>query len=142
MLARIGIKAQVETMPKSVYFGRLNKQEFSLSMIGWDNSLTGSSMMSLSAAFHTRDADRGYGGWNAGGYSNPMFDEAIEAAEQEFDMGRQEELLNKAMKILIQEDRAAIPLHSQFTILGVRDGVNYTPRVDEHFSALLASPSN
>ncbi|MCY4462334.1 MAG: ABC transporter substrate-binding protein [Albidovulum sp.] len=141
MLARIGIDAKVETMPKSVYFGRLNKQEFSLSMIGWDNSLTGSSLMSLSAAFHTREPDRGYGGWNAGGYSNAMFDSAIESAEQEFDMTRHEELLNEAMHILIQEDRAAIPLHSQFTILGVRDGVDYTPRVDEHFSAMLAAPA-
>lgn len=142
MLARIGIKTQVETMPKSVYFGRLNKQEFSLSMIGWDNSLTGSSLMSLSAAFHTRDKDRGYGGWNAGGYSNPAFDAAVESAEKEFDTAKQEAFLNEAMRILIQQDRAAIPLHSQFAILGVNDGVVYEPRVDEHFSAMLAKPSN
>ena len=141
MLARIGIITQVETMPKSVYFGRLNRQEFSLSMIGWDNSLTGSSLMSLSAAFHTREKDRGYGGWNAGGYSNADFDAAVEAAEKEFDTVKQEEYLNEAMRILIQQDRGAIPLHSQFTILGVRDGVRYEPRVDEHFSAMLAQPS-
>lgn len=142
MLARIGIKTAVETMPKSVYFGRLNGQEFSLSMIGWDNSLTGSSLMSLSAAFHTRDKERGYGGWNAGGYSNASFDKAVEEAEMEFDPDVQEKHLNEAMRILIQEDKAAIPLHSQFTILGVREGVNYEPRVDEHFSAMLATGSD
>ncbi|MEQ8898965.1 MAG: ABC transporter substrate-binding protein [Roseovarius sp.] len=141
MLARIGIKTKVETMPKSVYFGRLNNQEFSLSMIGWDNSLTGSSLMSLSAAFHTRDKESGYGGWNAGGYSNASFDEAIKAAEKEFDPAIQEQHLNEAMRILIQEDKAAIPLHSQFAILGVREGVVYEPRVDEHFSAMLATGS-
>lgn len=141
MLTRVGIKMQVETMPKSVYFGRLNKQEFSLSLIGWDNSLTGSSMMSLSAAFHTKDPDRGYGSWNAGGYSNPAFDAAIKSAEQEFDMEKQEALLNEAMRILIQEDYGAIPLHSQFTILGARESVAYTPRVDEHFSAMNARPA-
>jgi peptide/nickel transport system substrate-binding protein len=140
MLTRIGIKTQVETMPKSVYFGRLNKQEFSLSMIGWDNSLTGSSMMSLSAAFHTRDKEKGYGSWNAGGYSNPAFDEAIEQAAAEFEAKKQEELLNTAMRILIKDDHAAIPLHSQFAIYGARAGISYTPRVDEHFSAMLAKP--
>ena len=140
MLSRIGIKTAVETMPKSVYFGRLNRREFSLSLIGWDNSLTGSSLMSLSAAFHTRVPDTGYGGWNAGGYSNPDFDAAVKAAEQEFDMERQERHLFEAMDILIQQDRAAIPLYSQFVILGVREGVEYTPRVDEHFSAMLARP--
>ena len=110
-------------------------------MIGWDNSLTGSSLMSLSAAFHTREKNRGYGGWNAGGYSNADFDAAVEAAEKEFDTVKQEKYLNEAMRILIQQDRGAIPLHSQFAILGVRDGVTYEPRVDEHFSAMLARPS-
>ena len=30
MLSKIGLTMKVETMPKAVYFGRLNKQEFSL----------------------------------------------------------------------------------------------------------------
>ena len=140
MLTRVGVVTKVDTMPSSVYFGRMNKQEFSLSFIGWDNSLTGSSMMSLHAAYHTRDKEKGLGGWNAGGYSNIMFDKAINDAAAEFDMKKQEELLNKAMWILIKQDAAAIPLYSQFTILGVRTGVVYVPRVDEHFSAMLAKP--
>ena len=69
-----------------------------------------------------------------------MFDKAINDAAAEFDMKKQEELLNKAMWILIKQDAAAIPLYSQFTILGVRTGVVYVPRVDEHFSAMLAKP--
>ena len=84
MLSKIGLKMQVETMPKAVYFGRLNKQEFSLSMIGWDNAFTGSSLMSLSAAFHTKE--EGYGSWNAGGYSNTAFDAEVEKASAAFDM--------------------------------------------------------
>jgi peptide/nickel transport system substrate-binding protein len=140
MLARIGLKMKVETMPKSVYFGRLNKREFSLAMIGWDNALTGSSMMSLSAAFHTYDKAQGYGTWNGGGYSNPEFDKAIEQASITFDLKEHEALLKKAMKILM-DDQGAIPLHSQYTIFGAIDGVDYSPRVDEHFSAILAKPA-
>jgi peptide/nickel transport system substrate-binding protein len=139
MLARIGIKMKVETMPKNVYFGRLNKREFSLAMIGWDNSVTGSSLMCLSAAFHTYDKAAGYGTWNGGGYSNPEFDKAIEQAAATFDKKKAEDLLRKAMKILIN-DQGAIPLHSQFTIFGARDGIEYTPRVDEHFYAVKARP--
>ncbi|MBW8635853.1 ABC transporter substrate-binding protein [Hoeflea sp. WL0058] len=142
MLASIGITTKVETMPKSVYFGRLNNQEFSLSLIGWDNSLTGSSMMGLMAAFHTRDKDKGYGSWNAGGYSNAEFDKAMESAEAEFDNDKREAYLKEAMDILIAEDQGAIPLYSQFTILGAVDGVKYTPRVDEHFSAMQAEPAS
>ena len=98
--------------------------------------------MSLSAAFHTRVPDTGYGGWNAGGYSSADFDAAVKAAEQEFDMEQQERHLFEAMDILIRKDRAAIPLYSQFVILGAREGLEYTPRVDEHFSAMLAKPAN
>ena len=140
MLARIGIKMKVETMPKSVYFGRLNKREFSLAMIGWDNSLTGSSMMCLSAAFHTTDKAKGYGSWNGGGYSNSEFDKAIEQASATFDLKEHEDLLKKAMKILM-DDQGAIPLHSQYTIFGAKDSIDYSPRVDEHFFAPLAKPA-
>ena len=140
MLSRIGLKMKVETMPKAVYFGKLNKQEFSLSMIGWDNAFTGSSLMSLSAAFHTRE--EGYGSWNAGGYSNKKFDKAVEEASATFDVEKYESLLKEAMDILILEDQGAIPLHSQFVTLGTTDKVNYTPRADEGFEAMLATKAN
>lgn len=135
MLSRIGLKMKVETMPKAVYFGKLNKQEFSLSMIGWDNAFTGSSLMSLSAAFHSKTDGRG--GWNAGGYSNPEFDKLVDSASKTFDTEMYENYLKDAMKILIKDDQGAIPLHSQFVTLGVKDTISYTPRMDEGFQATL-----
>ena len=140
MLSKIGLKMEVETMPKAVYFGRLNKQEFSLSMIGWDNAFTGSSLMSLSAAFHTKE--EGYGSWNAGGYSNNEFDDAVERASSAFDMEVYENYLKQAMNILIAEDQGAIPLHSQYVVVGTTDKVDYTPRADEAFEVMLAKKAN
>ena len=140
MLSKIGLKMQVETMPKAVYFGRLNKQEFSLSMIGWDNAFTGSSLMSLSAAFHTKE--EGYGSWNAGGYSNTAFDAEVEKASAAFDMQEYEGHLKRAMEILIAEDQGAIPLHSQFVTVGTTDKVDYTPRADEAFEVMLVKKAN
>ena len=140
MLSKIGLKMKVETMPKAVYFGRLNKQEFSLSMIGWDNAFTGSSLMSLSAAFHTKE--EGYGSWNAGGYSNTAFDAEVEKASAAFDMQEYEGHLKRAMEILIAEDQGAIPLHSQFVTVGTTDKVDYTPRADEAFEVMLVKKAN
>ena len=140
MLSKIGLKMQVETMPKAVYFGRLNKQEFSLSMIGWDNAFTGSSLMSLSAAFHTKE--EGYGSWNAGGYSNTAFDAEVEKASAAFDMQEYEGHLKRAMEILIADDQGAIPLHSQFVTVGTTDKVDYTPRADEAFEVMLVKKAN
>ncbi len=140
MLSKIGLKMEVETMPKAVYFGKLNKQEFSLSMIGWDNAFTGSSLMSLSAAFHSKE--EGYGSWNAGGYSNSKFDDAVESASASFDMDEYENYLKNAMDILIAEDQGAIPLHSQYVVVGTTDKVDYTPRADEAFEVMLAKKAN
>lgn len=139
MLARIGIDMKVETMPKSVYFGRLLKREFSLAMLGWENSLTGSSLFCFNAVFHTYDKNKGYGTWNCGEYSNPEFDSVLEQAGSTFDNKKMEELLIRAMKV-IMDDQGAIPLHTQFTILGGRDGIDYTPRVDEHFYGVYVKP--
>ena len=139
LLSSIGIKMKVETMPPGVYFGRLNKREFSFAMLGWENSMTGSSMMCLNAAFRTYDKDKGVGTWNSGGYSNPEFDSVMDQATSTFDGKKCEELLMKAMKILM-DDQGAIPLHTQFTILGARKGIDYTPRADEHFYAVYARP--
>ena len=139
MLSTIGIKMKVETMPPGMYFGRLNKHEFSLALLGWENSMTGSSMMCLNAAFRTYDKDKGVGTWNSGGYSNSEFDSVMDQATSTFDAKKCEELLMRAMKILM-DDQGAIPLHTQFTILGARKGIDYTPRADEHFYAVYARP--
>jgi peptide/nickel transport system substrate-binding protein len=139
MFERIGIKTKIETMPKNVYFGPLNSRKFSMGLIGWDNAFTGSSMLCINASFHTINKERGHGTWNAGGYSNPEFDRIIEEAEITLDKNKHEDLLKKAMKIVI-DDQAAIPLHTQFTIFGIRNGIEYTPQVDELFYAPLARP--
>jgi len=141
MWSKIGIKTKVETMPKSVYFGRLNKHEFSVGLLGWESSMLGSSLMVLSACCHSYDKDKGYGTWNAGDYYNPEVDRLIEEANFSMNDKEREVLLNKAMKIIIDE-QGVIPLYTQYIIMGARNDVEYEVRNDEHFDPVNAKPKN
>ena len=53
-----------------------------------------------------------------------------------------ENYLKQAMNILIAEDQGAIPLHSQYVVVGTTDKVDYTPRADEAFEVMLAKKAN
>ena len=141
MLARIGLKMKVDTMPKAVYFPkcRAPKSEFSLQLVGWGTG-AGESSGALTGVMHSYDKEKGMGQFNKGGYSNPEFDRLSEQAVVTVDSAKREKLLIKAMDIAIGE-LAAIPLHEQFTILATRKGVEYIPRSDERTLAMNAKPA-
>jgi peptide/nickel transport system substrate-binding protein len=141
MIAKIGIDVKVETMPKSVYFGKLNKKEFSFSLLGWDISMLGTSLMCVQSCFHTTNKDEGLGLWNAGNYSNAEYDKLIESAESEMDSEKYSQILQDAMKLLIDDEQGAIALYVQYTMFAGKKGINYTPRSDEHFYGYYATPA-
>jgi len=140
MLSRIGLDVKVETMPKSIYFGKFNTSEFSLAMLGWESSMLGSSLMVFKSAFHTYNKDQGVGLWNAGRYSNSKFDELVKKASASRDDKEREQLLIAAMKVLIEEDMGVIPLYTQFSLFGATKDIDYKLRADGHFYAAKVKP--
>ena len=73
MLSRIGIETEVDTMPRSTYFGRASALEFSLILVGWGSG-TGEASSPLKSLLVTHDKDRGFGASNRGRYFNPDVD--------------------------------------------------------------------
>jgi peptide/nickel transport system substrate-binding protein len=140
MLARIGLKMKVDTMPKAVYFPKCKapNSEFSLQLVGWGTG-TGESSSALLGVLHTYDKAKGMGQFNKGGYSNAEFDRISEEAVMTVDPVKREKLLIEAMDIAISEV-GAIPLHEGFTILASRKGIKYVPRSDEKTFAMNATP--
>lgn len=138
MLTRIGIKTQVETMPKSVYFrsasrgGPNGEPKFSFILVGWGSG-TGEPSSPLKSLIHTKDKDQGFGASNRGRYSNPEADKLIEEALATVDDGKRAELLARATEIAI-EDVAIIPLHYQVNTWATKKGFKYIPRTDERTS--------
>jgi peptide/nickel transport system substrate-binding protein len=130
----------VDALPRAVYFPGQATFEYSLMVNGW-GSQTGEGSYILSTAFHTRDAEAGYGGFNHYHYSNPEVDAAIEAATTELDAETRRGLLEQAMTAAVT-DLAAIPLvNLRLTWAGRSDVLEFTPRVDQETQAIRAVPA-
>jgi peptide/nickel transport system substrate-binding protein len=140
MLTRIGIKTTVETMPRSVYFGRASKggpndtPEFSFILVGWGAG-SGEASSPLKSLIATFTPDKGWGSSNRGRYSNADFDALLETALSTVDDAKRQDLLAEATEMAI-EDVAIIPTHYQVSTWGTRKGLSYLPRTDEYTLAI------
>lgn len=139
MLTRIGIDTKVEAMPASVFFGRLNKNEFSLAMAGWGGGIGNpdSYMKGLLATFNPQT---GFGTSNGGRYSNPALDALIQKAETTIDLGAQEKIWQQAMSLAMSE-LAVIPLHNQMNTWAMTKKLSFVPRTDESTLAFEVVPA-
>lgn len=140
MLTRIGIKTAVETMPRSVYFGRASRggpdktPEFSFILVGWGAG-SGEASSPLKSLIATHTPDKGWGSSNRGRYSNAEFDALLETALSTVDDSKRQDLLAQATEMAI-EDVAIIPTHYQVSTWGTRKGLTYTARTDEFTLAI------
>jgi peptide/nickel transport system substrate-binding protein len=128
MLARVGIQIKVETMPASVYFGKARAGEFSLALLGW-GSFSGD--LALRALVATPNADKGYGAWNWGRYSNPKVDALLENGFATLDEKKREALAREAATIALKEV-PVILLHHQLASWAMKKNITYSPRTDEY----------
>ncbi|WP_457629384.1 ABC transporter substrate-binding protein [Oceanithermus sp.] len=135
MLRKIGIKAEVNAVPKKVFFPNMTKGHFTLYMAGWGSMDSVNTMISM---FHSKDAEGLYGRFNRQRYHNPEVDALIEKAASTFDPKERDALLQQAMEIAMVQDVAYIPLHYENVIAGVVNGVEFTPRPDEYLHAFEA----
>jgi peptide/nickel transport system substrate-binding protein len=128
MLARVGIQTRVETMPASVYFAKARAGEFSFALLGW-GSFSGD--LALRALLATPNADKGYGAWNWGRYSNPKMDVLLEQGFATLDEKKREALARAAASLALK-DVPVILLHHQLASWAMKTGVAYGARTDEY----------
>ena len=127
MLARVGVRARVETLPMNVYLPKGSRHEFAFAMLGW-GSFSGD--LALRALVATSDAKKGFGAFNWSGYSNPEVDKLLDRGFATVDEKVREELAREAMRAAMR-DVAVIPLHHQVTTWAMKRTLAYTPRTDE-----------
>lgn len=141
MLARIGLKMKVTTMPRSVFFGKAidpKGERFSLGMLGWGSQSSGEAD-ALMQALHSYDPPKGLGTWNFGHYSNPQVDALIEKAENTLDDTARFKLEAEAMKMAM-DDAAMIPLYTQTVAAATRKGLHFTVYASEWTPATAITP--
>ena len=139
MLTRVGIKTQVDTMPKNVFFPRGTKLEFSFMLVGWGSG-TGEPSSPLGALLHTYDKESGFGNTNRGRFSNKQMDAALEEALRSVDREKHKAKLIEATEIAMGQ-LGIIPLHYQVNIWAMRKGLSYKARTDAYTLAYDISGS-
>jgi len=128
MLARVGIQTKVETMPASVYFAKARAGEFSAALLGW-GSFSGD--LALRALLATPNAEKGYGAWNWGHYSNPKVDALLERGFATLDENKREALAREAATLALT-DVPLILLHHQLASWAMKKNLAYGARTDEY----------
>jgi peptide/nickel transport system substrate-binding protein len=138
MLARIGIKATLNSMPKAKYFekaGPTGGKEYdsSFNLLGWTPGSLDSWNVITSLA-GCRDAKAKGKVWpgaifNYGGYCNDQVDQLAKQMLVELDPAKRDGLIAEAYK-LIHEEVGIIPLHQQSLVWGVSKKVEIMQRAD------------
>lgn len=136
-LARIGIKARVETSPANVLYPRATRKETSFYFSG---APTPNAATPLRTTTMTPDPKLGNGTANRLDYSNPAFDAVMTEVFQEMDTTKRRALLSTATK-MITDDVSVIPLFHVVYTWAARKGVaTYKPAVLLMNQAVLATP--
>ena len=111
MLARIGVTAKLNAMPKTVYFPKLEKNETSMYMLGWGGSITDAQVV-MDPILHTKDPATQKGFYNYGRFSDPALDKLIDAAASEMNVDKRRKLIIDALDLQTKEYRHIV-LHRQ-----------------------------
>jgi peptide/nickel transport system substrate-binding protein len=139
MLARIGIKTDVQAMPAAIQFSRGSKLEFSVFMAGWVGS--GEASSPLTALMATYDPKTGMGPSNRGRWSNPAFDATLGEAFRTLDDNKRNALYARAAEIAV-DDMGVVPVYFTINTWATKKGLVYDARADELSLAMGLRPAN
>jgi peptide/nickel transport system substrate-binding protein len=140
MLARVGISAQVETMPVAMFKTRVAKYDMSIYIDGWWAD-TGEASNSLRALVATVNPATGWGLANRGRYSNPRLDALLERALATIDDEARDRLLQQASEMAIA-DVGLVPLYFEIAVWASRKGFAYSARADGFTLATGVTPTS
>jgi peptide/nickel transport system substrate-binding protein len=138
MLARVGIKTDVQTMPAAMLFSRGSKLEFSMMLSGWVG--TGEASSPFTALMATYDPKTGLGPSNRGRWSNPSFDGVLGEALRTMDDDKRNVLYARAAEIAVG-DMGVIPVYFTVNTWASRKGLDYDARADEISLAMGLRPA-
>ncbi|WP_346907320.1 ABC transporter substrate-binding protein [uncultured Roseibium sp.] len=134
MLARIGVKVDLNAQPKAKYFAKVLAAagyDTSFYLLGWTPG-SFDSWNILDNLIQCRDEKGNGGAFNLGGYCNEKVDALTDEILVENDQAKRDALIAEAYTIA-NDEVSHIPLHQQALAWGVRDGVELAQRADNQF---------
>jgi peptide/nickel transport system substrate-binding protein len=131
MLARVGIKVDLNAQTKSKFFNKILAPNYNTDffMVGWTPA-TYDAHNVLYTLLGTRDGKRGE--VNIGGYSNPTLDLLIEKIGVETGQAERNAMIGQSIEIL-QKDVATVPLHQQVIVWAAKQNIELAQPADNFF---------
>jgi peptide/nickel transport system substrate-binding protein len=120
MLARVGVKVNLEAESKGTYFPKILSRNTSFYLLGWTPA-TYDAHNALNALMASPNAS-GRGQFNLGSYSNARLDELTGLIASETDRAKRNAMIAETFKIHAEEV-GHLPLHQQSLAWGMRKNV-------------------
>jgi peptide/nickel transport system substrate-binding protein len=139
MLARIGVKVNLNAQTRAKFFEKINTPRFDTSfyLLGWTPSTYDAHNVYLNLV-HCRQPDRGRGMFNNGGYCNPEIDKLTDAMAVEVDQKKRQAIIEQANQLL-KDDYGYIPLHQQTIVWAMKQNVEVAQYADNFFPLRLVN---
>jgi peptide/nickel transport system substrate-binding protein len=127
MWSQVGVNTKVNTMPRAVYFPKLEKNDTSLYMLGWGGG-TIDAIFILQPVLSTKNG-KGDGDYNYGRYTNPKLDDLV--AKIKVDINPEQRMSEIHAALLAHNaETNHIPLHRQVIPWAARANVTAVHRAD------------
>jgi peptide/nickel transport system substrate-binding protein len=129
MLARVGVKINLEAETKGTYFPKILSRNTSFYMLGW----TPPTYDAHNALFSLMASPKagGQGQFNLGSYSNPKLDELTTKIQSEIDPAKRSAMIAEAFRIHA-DDIGHLPLHQQALAWGMGSNVTLVQQADNY----------
>ena len=131
MLAKIGVKAKLSSMPVRNYWPALRADKFDMYLLGWSPG-TFDAEHPIRFLASTPNKEKKLGSWNFGGFSNARVDTLLPMIQTEIDEGKRQSMVDEVNKIL-QDEVAYVPMYVQPLIWATKDNISLTQRTDNFF---------
>jgi peptide/nickel transport system substrate-binding protein len=127
MLAKVGVTAQLDAMPRAKFFRKVDLFDSSFHLLGWGGGAVDPGG-TLTPVLHGRDG-RGRGDFNTGRYDDAEVNRLAEAIEVETDTAKRRAMMHQAFA-RVRDQLLVIPLHRQVIPWAVRSNVHVVHRPD------------
>jgi peptide/nickel transport system substrate-binding protein len=133
MLARIGVKVNLNAQTRGKYFQKILGPGYNTSfyMLGWSPGATYDVHNVFEQLMQTRNAQTRKGTFNVGGWSNAQFDALADKIEQETDREKRNAMIREAHQIHLDQV-GHIPLHQQAIVWAVRSNIDLPQPADNY----------
>ncbi len=127
MWSQVGVNTKVNTMPRAVYFPKLEKNDTSMYMLGWGGGTT-DAIFILQPVLATKNG-KGDGDYNYGRYTNPKLDELLAKIKVNMTPDQRLDEIHAAL-LAHNAETNHIPLHRQVIPWAERSNVTAVHRAD------------